>query len=88
MKMNKLKSENKKLESSIEINKAKLEELENNIDTIAEIKDSKVSVNTATMNNVAKYINGESEAKIILGYFCPKRLNCKKLSSKYSAPLI
>lgn len=22
------------------------------------------------------------------GYFCPKRLNCKKLSSKYSAPLI
>ncbi len=64
--VNKLKSENKKLESSIEINKAKLEELENNIDTIAEIKDSKVSVNTATMNNVAKYINGESEAKIIL----------------------
>ena len=24
----------------------------------------------------------------LLGYFCPKRLNCKKLSSKYSAQMV
>lgn len=64
--IDKLKSESELLNRQIVKNKVNLEELEHKITTIAEIKDNKVAVNIATMNNIAKYINGESEAKIIL----------------------
>lgn len=79
-KIDELKSENEQLINSVEVNKnenellnnqideskAKLEELENDIATATEIKDNKVSVNTASMNKIAAYIDSESEAKIIL----------------------
>lgn len=61
-----LKSENELLTTKINASKIELQELENDLITVAEIKDNKVGVSAYSMDKVVKEIDLKSEAKIIL----------------------
>ena len=61
-----LKSENELLTTKINASKIELQELENDLITVAEIKDNKVGVSAYSLDKVVKEIDLKSEAKIIL----------------------
>jgi len=61
-----LKSENELLTTKINASKIELQKLENDLITVAEIKDNKVGVSAYSMDKVVKEIDLKSEAKIIL----------------------
>lgn len=63
---NNLKSENELLTTKINASKIELQKLENDLITVAEIKDNKVGVSAYSMDKVVKEIDLKSEAKIIL----------------------
>lgn len=61
-----LKYENELLTTKINASKIELQELENDLIAVAEIKDNKVGVSAYSMDKVVKEIDLKSEAKIIL----------------------
>ena len=54
----------------------------------AQVASTKNAARVAAVNPIRVVAIPESELWLYSGYFCPKRLNCKKSSLKYSVMTI